>query len=131
MKLRFKRVVGDKWMSYMEKFVFDEGQVRRICKKYWDGGKKMLNEMPLLCDKLKLNLLVLQEDPSYIMKFWDIVNKNETCAYFSDKEGTVDMDKFIKWWFMEYEDIYNELHPLKKKEDKKDKKEEEKTATAA
>ena len=130
MKLRFKRVVGDKWMSYMEKFVFDEGQVRRICKKYWDGGKKMLNEMPLLCDKLKLNLLVLQEDPSYIMKFWDIVNKNETCAYFSDKEGYVDMEKFIKWWFMEYEDIYNELHPLVKKEAKKDKKEEEKSAVA-
>ena len=131
MKLRFKRVVGDKWMAYMEKFVYDEGQVRRICKKFWDGGQKSLSDMPYLCDKLKLNLLVLQEDPSYIMKFWDIVNKNETCAYFSDKEGTVDMDKFIKWWFMEYEDIYNELHPLKKKEDKKDKKEEEKTATAA
>ena len=130
MKLRFKRVVGDKWMSYLEKFIYDEGQVRRICKKFWDGSRKSLSDMPNLCDKLKLNLLVLQEDPSYIMKFWDIVNKNETCAYFSDKEGTVDMEKFIKWWFMEYEDIYNELHPLKKKEDKKNKKEEEKSATA-
>ena len=130
MKLRFKRVVTDKWKDYMSGFEYDEGQVRRICRKYWDGGKKMLSDMPVLCDKLRLYILVLQEDPSYIMKFWDIVNKNETCAYFSDKEGYVDMEKFIKWWFMGYEDIYNELHPLAKKEVKKDKKEEDKTEVA-
>ena len=126
MKLRFKRIVGDKWMSYLEQSTFDETQVRKICKAYFDSGSKSLSDMPILCDKLKLNLLVLQEDPSYIMKFWDIVNKNETCAYFSNKDGNVDMEKFVKWWFMGYEDIYNELYPLKKKAENK-KKEEEKT----
>ena len=71
-----------------------------------------------------MSLLAIQEDPSYAIKFWDIIEKSNSIIYFC-KDDNIDRDKFLKWWESDYLTIYNELYPPKKPE-KKEKKEEEK-----
>jgi hypothetical protein len=79
---------------------------------------------------LRLYLLVLQEDPSYILKYWDAVNQDETVKLFLDDNKNIVTDKFIDWWFSDYETLYKKLHP-KEKPKKEEKKEEEKVAEAS
>ena len=76
---------------------------------------------------MRLYLLVLQEDPSYILKYWDAVNQDETVKLFLDDNKNIDTEKFIDWWFSDYETLYKKLHP-KEKPKKEEKKEEEKVA---
>ena len=121
-KLNFKRIVGDKWASYIENYQISEARMRKISET-WPSSIRV-DDLPKICDKLHMNYLILQEDPSYAMKYWDIIEKSNSIEYFS-KEGQVDKEKFIKWWFTDYLTIYNELHPPVKKEDKS-KKEEQK-----
>ena len=121
-KLNFKRIVGDKWASYIENYQISEARMRKISET-WPSSIRV-DDLPKICDKLHMNYLILQEDPSYAMKYWDIIEKSNSIEYFS-KEGQVDKEKFIKWWFTDYLTIYNELHPPVKKEDK-NKKEEQK-----
>ena len=79
---------------------------------------------------MRLYLLVLQEDPSYILKYWDAVNQDETVKLFLDDNKNIVTDKFIDWWFSDYETLYKKLHP-KEKPKKEEKKEEEKVAEAS
>ena len=121
-KLNFKRIVGDKWNSYIENYQISEPRMRKLSES-WPSSLR-IEDLPKICDKLHMNYLILQEDPSFAMKYWDIIEKSNSIEYFS-KEGQVDKEKFIKWWFTDYLTIYNELHPPVKKEDK-NKKEEQK-----
>ena len=123
-KLNFKRTVGDKWLEYLEKNVLSQQKMRDIIKSKSETFS--YSSLPELCDGLRMGLLTLQEDPSYAIKYWDIIEKSNSVKYFC-KDDTVDRDKFLKWWEMDYLSIYNELYPPKKPE-KKEKKEEEKTA---
>lgn len=66
--------------------------------------------MPVLCDKLKLYLLVVNDNIDYSLKFMDIANQNNTVAYFVDNHQ-VDVEKFIQWWFAPYEQLLNILNP--------------------
>lgn len=34
-----------------------------------------LDDLPKICDKLNMNYLILQEDPSFAIKYWDIIEK--------------------------------------------------------
>ena len=121
-KLNFKRIVGDKWTSYIENYQISEQKMRKLSES-WPSTIR-IDDLPSICDKLYMNYLILQEDPSYAMKYWDIIEKSNSIEYFC-KEDVVDKEKFIKWWFTDYLTIYNELHPPVKKE-KKNKKEEQK-----
>ena len=121
-KLNFKRIVGDKWMEYLEKNILSPQKMRE--KIQAKPASFSYSELPKLCDELKMNLLILQEDPSYAIKYWDIIEKANSIKYFC-KDDNVDRDKFLKWWETDYLTIYNELYPLKQPE-KKGKKEEEK-----
>ena len=58
---------------------------------------------------MRLYLLVLQEDPSYILKYWDGVNQDETVKLFLDDNKNIDTEKFIDWWFSDYETLYKKL----------------------
>ena len=115
-KLTFKRIVGDKWTSFVEKYQISEQKMRKMSES-WSLSR--YDDLPKICDKLHMNYLILQEDPSFAMKYWDIIEKKNSIEYFC-KEDQVDKDKFIKWWFMDYMTIYNELHPPKKPEKKKE-----------
>ena len=121
-KLNFKRIVGDKWMEYLERNVLSPQKMRETIQAMPNSFR--YSELPGLCDKLKMNLLILQEDPSYAIKFWDIIEKSNSIVYFC-KDDNVDRDKFLKWWETDYLTICNELNPPKQPE-KKGKKEEEK-----
>ena len=102
-KLNFKRIVGDKWVDYLERNVQSEQKMKDIIME--KGETFRYSELPALCDKLKMNLLILQEDPSYAIKFWDIIEKSNSIKYFS-KDDNVDREKFMKWWFTDYLTIY-------------------------
>ena len=121
-KLYFKRNVGDKWSSYIENYQISEQKMRKLSES-WPSSMR-IDDLPAICDKLYMSYIILQEDPSYAMKYWDIIEKNNSIAYFC-KEEVVDKEKFIKWWFTDYLTIYNELYPPVKKE-KKNKNEEQK-----
>ena len=116
-KLTFRRIIGDKWTSYMEKYIISEAKMRKMSENW--PSSLTLNDLPKICDKLYMNNLILQEDPSYAIKYWDIIEKKNSVDYFSRDEN-VDKEKFIKWWFTDYLTIYNELYPPKKKEVKKE-----------
>ena len=122
-KLTFTRNVGDKWTEYLEKNILRPEKMNEIISSMSESFR--YSELPTLCDKLKMSIMAIQEDPSYAIKFWDIIEKGYSIKYFS-KDDNVDREKFRKWWFADYLTICNELDPPKKPE-KKDKKEEEKT----
>ena len=128
LKMRFRRKeVGNKWLEFLnENYVYDKDKVKAIVEK----SGKSLSDLPKLCDDLRLYLLVLQEDPSYILKYWDAVNQDETVKLFLDDNKNIVTDKFIDWWFSDYETLYKKLHP-KEKPKKEEKKEEEKVAEAS
>ena len=39
-QLTFKRIISDRWASYIDQFMYDEKKVRRICKNFFQ--KKVL-----------------------------------------------------------------------------------------
>ena len=121
-KLNFRRIVGDKWIDYLERNILSPERMRELIQAKPTSFR--YSELPKLCDDLKMNLLALQEDPSYAIKFWDIIEKSNSIVYFC-KDDNVDRDKFLKWFETDYLTICNELNPPKKPE-KKGKKEEEK-----
>ena len=69
-----------------------------------------MGELPDLCDALRLYLIVVN-DVEYQMKFMDVATQSGTVNYFIVKDGSVDCDKFVKWWFLDYEKIVDELNP--------------------
>ena len=123
-KLNYKRIVTDKLSNYIEKNTLSEQKIRKMMEN--KASSFSYNELPGLCDKFHINFMILQEDPSFALKYWDIINKENSIKYFC-KDDQVDKEKFIKYWFMDYLSIYNELYPPKKPE-KKNKKEEEKNS---
>jgi len=38
-KLYFPKVISDKWKRELAKFTYDERSVKKICNKFFDGGK--------------------------------------------------------------------------------------------
>ena len=126
-QLTFKRIVSDRWASYIEQFMFDEKKVRRICKNFLQKKSSLnLNNIHELLNNLKLKYVIEQEDPSFFLKYRDLCLKQETFKCLCDEgESQIDMERFIKWWFSDYLTLYNELHPPPKKEKKEKKNEEE------
>lgn len=70
-------------------------------------------------DLLRLYLLVVSEKVDYQLKFMDIATNSNSVGYFVDKASFVDPVKFIKWWFMDYEKIIEEMLNPPEKVDKK------------
>ena len=46
------------------------------------------------------------------MKFMDIAHQNSTYTYLVEKDGSIHVEKFLKWWFLDYEKIIDELEKL-------------------
>lgn len=89
-----------------------------------------------LCDYLRIGEMVLQENPDFQLKFYDVIDSYQkgnpegtSCAYFC-KGDKINLNLFIKWWLTDYETLWLEIHPEDrpdqnaedKKDDKKDKK---------
>ena len=117
-KLSFTKVITDRWRTTLERFTYGEAKVRSIVKKCWDFKKRVTNgDLPALCDDLKLYLLVVNDKVDYSMKFLDIVTYSNTVKFFATGEGKsaeVDREKFIKWWFMPYEQLLEIINPDEK-----------------
>jgi hypothetical protein len=47
------------------------------------------------------------------MKFMDIATQTGSIAYFTESSGNVNKEKFIKWWFTDYETIISEIPGFK------------------
>ena len=124
----FKRVVSDRWASYIEQFMYDEKKVRRICKDFLQKKSSInINNIHELLNTLKLKYVMEQENPSFFLKYRDLCLKQETYNILCNQgETNIDVDNFVKWWFSDYLSLYNILHPPEKKKKKEKKNEEEK-----
>ena len=126
----YKRVVSDSWVEYIKKFQYDEKKVRKICKNFLEKKSSLtLNNIHELLNILKLKYVMEQEDPSYFLKYRDFCLKKETFNYlYNEGEQNIDIERFIKWWFSDYLELYNIIHPPDKKVKKEKPKEEEKNS---
>lgn len=124
-KMRFRKIVSDKWIAFLEQYQYSEKKVRRIIKK---ADVSSIDGLPRLLDKLRLYLLVNQEDPSYSIKYFDVINRENSVDYFCDKNGQIDKEKFINWWKWDYIKIYEEMHPPPKEEKKEEENKDGKPA---
>lgn len=43
------------------------------------------------------------------MKFMDIATSSGSVAYFADSSGAVNPEKFLKYWFLDFEKIIHEI----------------------
>ena len=118
LKLSFSKVITDRWRTTLEKYTYGEPKVRGIVDKYFKDKSRVTNgDLPKLCDLLKLYLLVVNDKVDYCMKFQDIVTYSGTVKFFAtneSKSGEVDKEKFVKWWFMPYEQLLDIINPNEK-----------------
>ena len=56
---------------------------------------------------LRLDLLVVSDNVEYQLKFMDIVTSSELAVKCLTVSNYVDYDRFIKWWFTDYEKLFN------------------------
>jgi hypothetical protein len=49
--------------------------------------------LPLLLDKLKLQLLVLSEDLTYQFKYWQVM-RGKTDVLLDEEDGNIDKEKY-------------------------------------
>lgn len=145
LKLSFKMEVSDRWKKFLDTAVVkDEEQIRKAIDDMLKIRNKRKNRKELinakeyfltlsdfvnLCETFKLGTLAVQEDPSYLFKFLDVVeyskdgmNQKSNLKFLLNSDRNIDVDKFIEWWFLDYETIYNTCHPelQPKKEEKKE-----------
>jgi hypothetical protein len=52
------------------------------------------------------------------MKFMDIAYNQNTYGYLVEKDGGCSVEKFLKWWFNDYEVIIEEMIAAKAAEKK-------------
>lgn len=109
-KLYFSKIVSDKWKENLKQYTYSFGKVKKIFLSKESGWT--VNNLPDLCDSLKLYLLLINDKPDYHMKFNDVVNQSGSINYF-DGTGPIKLEKFMKWWFNDYEDIMNEMNGKK------------------
>lgn len=120
-KLYFKKIVTDKWKANIQQYIYSPNYIKKIL----NSSSWSKSSLPELCDKLKLYFILIDEKPDYHMKFNDVVASNNSIYYFLDKSENINKEKFLKWWFMDYEEIMEEMMPKEKKEEKKEEKVEE------
>ena len=106
-------------------YQYSEKKVRKIIN---EAKVSSIDDLPRLLDKLRLYLLVNQEDPSYSIKYLDVINRENSVDYFCDKNGKIDTEKFINWWKWDYIKIYEEMHPPPKEEKKEEENKDGKPA---
>jgi hypothetical protein len=104
-KLYFNKIVSDRWKETIKQYIYPI----HVVKKLLSTGSWSLSNLPDLCDKLKLYLVLINEKPDYHMKFNDVVTSSNSINYFLEKNGNINQSKFLKWWFEDYQDIMNEI----------------------
>lgn len=111
-KLYFGKVVSDKWKQSLDKYTYSIGQVKKIfSSRDWS-----LNNLPDLCDQLKLYLILITERPDYHLKFNDVVSQSGSMGYFEG--SSIKLEKFLKWWFGDYADIIQEMTEIQIEKEK-------------
>jgi len=104
-KLYFTKNISDKWKASLEHYQIPIERLQKILASKSYSSSDLVS----LCDSLHISMLVIDEKPDFHLKFNDIVNNSNTVNYFLDKNGNVINDKFIKWWFSDYAQIYTEM----------------------
>ena len=109
----FKKKISHHWKKKLSKITdMDEGmllewiemQARRIRKE--DRRELNPDDAEMLCDKLWLPLMVDYSDISYHYKFEEYQN-GEMTRYVTAEDGSLDVEKFVKWWFMEVHELFH------------------------
>jgi len=93
--------ISELWKKkILTQYQYDLVRVTSIFDAYakGNGGKISMHELPKLCDKLKMHLLVLSEDLSNHIRFNQVM-RQEANAILDDGEGNIFKKKFFEWWF--------------------------------
>ena len=118
--MKFKKEVADKSSKFVEQFMYEKPRVQALVNSK-KSEYTSSSDLPALCDLLKLNYLILQEDPSYHLKYNDVIELDGTVKYFLEGDN-INHNKFIEWWFMPWIEVYNKLNPEPKEEEEEKKK---------
>ena len=106
----FKKVCSPLWDQKLEaQYSYDDETLQKKFKKVVMSeastlGKLSVDDLPLLCDKLGLNLLMISDMMQHHFKYVDVVNGTAQ-KYLDNGEGFIDYTKFQKWWNMSVEEI--------------------------
>jgi hypothetical protein len=106
----FKKVCSPLWDQKLEaQYSYDDETLQKKFKKVVMSeastlGKLSVDDLPLLCDKLGLNLLMISDMMQHHFKYVDVVNGTAQ-KYLDDGEGFINYTKFQKWWNMSVEEI--------------------------
>ena len=120
LKLKFKKEVADKSSKFVEQFMYEKPRVKALVNSK-KSEYTSSSDLPALCDLLKLNYLILQEDPSYHLKYNDVIELEGTVKYFLEGDN-INHNKFVEWWFMPWIELYNKLNPEPREEEEEKKK---------
>jgi hypothetical protein len=95
----FKKKVSIHWKDkILKECPQDEHQLNHMFKKAegelsYGGGNISIDQLPILCDKLKLNLLVNSPDISFQYKFQSVVNSSAG-SIIDDGSGFIDKERY-------------------------------------
>ncbi len=96
-QIYFKKVISEHWKDFMSKYTSEDPKATESVFHYFAstkgaGGKIPLQMLPMLLDKMNLQLLVLSEDLTYHFKYMQVV-KGRVNTLIDDGEGNIDKTK--------------------------------------
>ena len=110
-KLYFTKIISDKWKKTIKQYTPSAAKVKKAITEGIKDGQSLVT----ICDNLNLYLLVVDEKADYHLKFNDVISSSNTVNYFTNKNGSFNAEKFIKWWNMNYDEIVNEMKVTEEK----------------
>ena len=113
----FNKKISHHWRKKLSKVTeHDEDSLKEwiglVAARVRKEDRRELNagDAEMLCDKLWLPLMVDYDDISYHYKF-DEYRNGEMVRYVSADDGSLDVDKFVAWWFMDVHQLFHKNDP--------------------
>jgi hypothetical protein len=106
----FKKICSPLWDHKLEaQYSYDDDTLQKKYKKVIMNeasslGKLSVDDLPMLSDRLGLNLLMISDMMHHHFKYVDVVNGTAQ-KYLDNGEGFIDYNKFQKWWNMSVEEL--------------------------
>lgn len=98
-QIYFKKLVSQLWQNKLDdQYMYDPETLarkfRKIANDDGQGGRLRVDNLPEICDKLGLHLLMNSEDMSYHFRFVDVINGTAN-AFLEDPSypGYIDFEK--------------------------------------
>lgn len=110
-KRYFLKKVSSLWKSKLAKENLSRKQVaKKYDKVCSENNINVLTSALLhrLCLSLHLHILCVSDDMSFMFKYQDVISRQAE-KLLSDKNGFIDKETFLEWWFAPLERIRPEM----------------------